>query len=162
MDFSGGFEAYWAWFAAGLALAALEMVVPGVYLIWLAVAALITGLIAFVADPSLALQVVSFVSLALIIVFSAKRILRDQPIFSADPLLNNRLGRLVGETAVVTQAIEHGSGRVHVGDGDWIASGPDLAVGERVRITGSRGACLLVEPLTLIADEGTRPPAASE
>ena len=35
-----GIESYWLWFAAGLLLSGLEMVVPGVYLIWLAMARL--------------------------------------------------------------------------------------------------------------------------
>ena len=142
-----GIETYWIWFAVGLALAGLEMLVPGVYLIWLAVAALVTGVIVLISDPPLAMQVVSFVFLSLIAAFSAKRWLRDRPILSSDPLLNNRLGRLVGETASVTQAIESGCGRVRVGDGEWMARGPDLAAGARVRIVGNRGSELLVEPL---------------
>ena len=32
-----GFDAHWVWIAIGLVLAALEMLVPGVYLIWLAI-----------------------------------------------------------------------------------------------------------------------------
>ncbi|MCV0382864.1 MAG: NfeD family protein [Erythrobacter sp.] len=136
------------------------MVVPGVYLIWLAVAALVTGAIVFVSAPSLLMQMVCFIFLALIAVFSAKRFLRDTPIVSSDPLLNNRLGRLIGQTARVTDAIESGSGRVRVGDGEWLARGPDLAVGERVRIVGSDGSYLVVEPVALIADEGTAPPIA--
>ena len=35
-----GVETYWIWLIVGLTLAMLEMVVPGVYLIWLAMAAL--------------------------------------------------------------------------------------------------------------------------
>lgn len=155
-----GIEPYWIWFAVGLVLAGLEMVVPGVYLIWLAIAALVTGAIVFVSAPSLLMQMVCFIFLALIAVFSAKRFLRDTPIVSSDPLLNNRLGRLIGQTARVTDAIESGSGRVRVGDGEWLARGPDLAAGERVRIVGSDGSYLVVEPVTLIADEGTAPPIA--
>ena len=41
----------------------------------------------------------------------------------------------------------------------WIARGPDLTQGARVRIVGFEGGTLLVEPLTLLADEGTSPPA---
>jgi membrane protein implicated in regulation of membrane protease activity len=95
--------------------------------------------------------VIDFVFLSLIVAFSARRFLRDSPIASADPLMNRRVARMVGQTAVVVQAIEHGSGRVHFGDSEWIASGPDLAVGERVRITGADGATLLVEPVALLA-----------
>ena len=153
-----GVEHYWIWLILGLLLALLEMLVPGVYLIWLAAAALVIAAITFVSGPPLAIQVIAFVSLALVFAFSAKRWLRDRPIESSDPLLNNRGGRLVGETALVTAAIESGSGRVRVGDSEWIARGPDVAAGERVRIAGSSGAELLVEPLTLLSDEGTQPP----
>ena len=160
MGWPGGIEPHWAWIVIGLALAALEMVVPGVYLIWLAMAALATGLIVFVSDPGITLQIVSFVFLSLIFAFSARRFLREAPIASSDPLMNRRGLRAVGEVALVTQPIEHGSGRVKLGDSEWIARGPDIAAGERVRITGNDGAILLVEPLTLLADEGTQPPAA--
>ena len=50
-----GIEAHWLWFAAGLILAGLEMVVPGVYLMWLAMAALATGVITPVSYTHLTL-----------------------------------------------------------------------------------------------------------
>ena len=43
MDWLTDIDAGWAWIALGLTLAALEMIAPGVYLIWLALAALATG-----------------------------------------------------------------------------------------------------------------------
>jgi hypothetical protein len=144
-----GANAHWAWLTLGLVLAGLEMLVPGVYLIWLAVAALVTGALTFALDLSPPMQIVDFVFLSLIIAFSAKRMLGERPIKSSDPLMNRRGARLVGETAVVVQAIEHGSGRIRLGDSEWIAHGPDVALGERVRVSGSDGAILLVEPLRL-------------
>lgn len=143
-----GIEPHWVWLAIGLALAALELVVPGVYLIWLAAAALIVGGLTFVIDLGVAAQVINFVFLALIIAYSAKRFLRDRPIESSDPLMNKRGGRLVGQTAVVTLAFDGGSGRVRHGDSEWLARGPDFAVGTRVQITGSDGAILLVEAMS--------------
>lgn len=153
-----GIEPYWVWLALGLLLIALEMIAPGVFLLWFGVAAIVTGAIAFVFDLGLPVQIVNFVFLSLIAAYSAKRFLRDRPIVSSDPLLNKRGRRLVGETAVVTHAFDGGTGRVRHGDSEWLARGPDIAVGERVRITGSEGALLLVEPLNLIAD-GSRPAA---
>ena len=144
-----GIEPHWLWFAAGLVLGGLEMVVPGVYLVWLALAAIATGVLALAGNPPVVMQIVSFVSLALIFTYSAKRWLRDRPIESSDPLMNNRAGRLVGQTAVVAQAIDGGEGRVRVGDGEWMASGPDCPVGTRVRISGNVGGCLTVEALEL-------------
>ena len=154
MDWLGGLEAHWIWLTLGVLLAGLEMLVPGVYLIWLGIAAIITGVLTGLLHLSLPAQVIDFVFLALIIAFSARRWLRESPSVSADPLLNRRGARMVGETAVVVQAIEHGSGRVHIGDSEWIAHGPDTAAGERVRIAGSQGATLLVEPLPLLEGSG--------
>lgn len=158
MDLLDGLDAHWIWIAIGLVLAGLEMLVPGVYLVWLAAAALATGALTFVLDLGVAFQVTNFVFIALILVFSARRLLRERPIVSSDPLLNNRMGRLVGQTGTVSQAIEGGEGRVRQGDSEWLARGPDLAAGARVRITGFDGGTLLVEPLTLLKDEGTAPP----
>jgi membrane protein implicated in regulation of membrane protease activity len=144
-----GIEPHWLWIGAGLVLAALEMLVPGVYLIWLALAAIATGVLVLAGEPSVPIQIVSFVSLSLIFAYSAKRWLRDSPIESSDPLMNNRAGRLVGQTATVTHAITHGEGRVRIADGEWLASGPDCPAGTRVRIAGVSGACLAVEALEL-------------
>ena len=157
MDWLGGLESHWAWLTLGLVLAGLEMLVPGVYMIWLAVAAIVTGVLALAFDVSLPAQIVYFAFLSLIIAFSAKRFLGERPIESSDPLMNRRGARLVGETAVVVQAIEHGSGRVKLGDSEWIAHGPNVAVGERVRVSGSDGTILLVEPLRLLPDEDAAP-----
>ena len=157
MDWLENLQAYWVWLTLGVVLAGAEMLLPGVYLIWLALAAIATGVLTAGLDLSLPYQVVNFVSLALIFAFSARRFLRDKPIESADPLMNRRGARLVGETAMVVQAIAHGSGRVKLGDSEWIARGPDVAAGECVRVSGSEGAILLVEPLNLLTDEGTQP-----
>ena len=158
MDFNG-IEAHWLWVGLGLLLATAEMLVPGVFLLWIAIAAVLTGVLTFALDLSVPLQLVQFAFLSLISVYSAKRFLRDSPIVSSDPLLNNRMGRLIGEIGVITNAIEDGRGRMHLGDSDWTVHGPDLPVGTRCRVTGSQGTVLVVEPVTLLGEETTQPPA---
>jgi membrane protein implicated in regulation of membrane protease activity len=150
-------QAHWAWLTLGLVLAGAEMLLPGVYLIWLALAAIATGALTAVLDLSLPYQVLDFVCFALIFAFSARRFLRDQPIESVDPLMNQRGARLIGETAVVVQAIENGSGRVKLGDSEWLVHGPDIAAGARVRVKGVEGATLLVEPFNLLPGDGAQP-----
>ena len=147
MDELNSLDPHWIWLAIGLILAAAEMAVPGVFLIWLAGAALITGVLAWLLPIGLALQIITFAVLAIAAVFTGRNYLRRNPVEEADPKMNRRGARLVGETAIVTQAIEGGSGRVHHGDSEWLARGPDVAPGSRVRITGSDGAVLLVEPV---------------
>ena len=140
-------DPHWAWLALGLILATAEMAVPGFFLIWLAGAALITGVAVWLLPINFALQIVIFAVLAIVAVFLGRNYLRANPVEAADPMMNRRGARLVGETATVTQAIENGSGRVHHGDSEWLARGPDSAPGARVRITGSDGVVLLVEPV---------------
>jgi inner membrane protein len=147
MDSLNALEPHWAWLALGLLLAVAEMAIPGVFLIWLAGAALVTGLLAWAVPIGVPWQIVIFAALAIIAVYSGRRYLRDNPIVSADPKLNDRGGQAVGETVVVTYAIEAGAGRVKLGDSEWIAKGPDAAPGARMRVSGHDGAVLLVEHL---------------
>lgn len=140
-------DPHWAWLAIGLVLGAAEMAVPGVFLIWLAGAAIITGLLTWILPIGLPLQIVIFAVLAIVAVFAGRNYLRRNPVAAADPNMNRRGARLVGETVVVTQAIEGGTGRVHHGDSEWLARGPDAVPGTRMRIAGSDGAVLIVEPV---------------
>jgi inner membrane protein len=137
----------WGWLAIGLFLAVAEMAIPGVFLIWLAGAALVTGLVTWLLPIGLPLQIVLFAVLAIVAVFSGKRWLAAHPVEAADPDMNDRGARLVGQTALVVQAIEFGNGRVKLGDSEWLAHGPNLAAGTHVRVSGSEGTVLLVEPL---------------
>lgn len=147
MDSLNALEPHYAWLAIGLVLAAAEMAVPGVFLIWMAGAALIVGALAWLTPIDLPLQIVIFAVLAILAVFIGRRYLRDNPIHEADPMLNRRADRLIGQTVVVTQPIDGGTGKVRLGDSEWLARGPDCAPGSRVRIAGHDGVVLLVEPI---------------
>jgi membrane protein implicated in regulation of membrane protease activity len=147
MDWLNSLDPHWTWLAIGLLLAAAEMAVPGVFLIWMSGAALVTGLVTWLVPIGLPLQIVIFAVLAIVAVFTGKRYLRSNPIVPADPLMNDRGGRLLGETVVVTYAIDGGTGRVKQGDSEWLAKGPDAEPGTRMRVTGHDGAVLMVEHL---------------
>ena len=147
MDWLETLDPHWSWFALGLVLAIAEMVIPGVFLIWLAGAALITGVVSWLVPIGVPLQIMLFAVLAIVSVFAGKRYLRDNPILAADPMMNDRGARLVGESVVVTHVIEGGSGRVKLGDSEWLVRGPDAEPGTRMRVTGHDGAVLLVEHL---------------
>jgi inner membrane protein len=136
------------WLIAAVALACAELLVPGVYLVFFAVAAAITGAIALLF-PDLAIggQLLGFSAWSLVAVLVGKRWYRDFPVATADPLLNDRVARLIGQSVTVVEPIRGGHGRVRVGDGEWPAHGPDLPAGARARITGGSGGTLAVEPL---------------
>jgi len=140
-------EPHYTWLAIGLVLAIAEMAIPGVFLIWMAGAALITGVLSWLLPIGLPWQIVVFAVLSILAVFLGRRYLARHPVVSADPLMNRRADRAVGETVVVTQAILGGSGRVRLGDGEWLARGADAAPGTRLKVVGVEGSVLLVDVL---------------
>jgi membrane protein implicated in regulation of membrane protease activity len=147
MEWLESLELHWIWLALGLLLAIGEMTIPGVFLIWLAAAALVTGVVAWLTPIGLPLQIVLFAVLAIVSVFAGRNWLRANPIEAADPKMNDRGARAVGEVVVVTQVIEAGSGRVRLGDSEWLARGPDAEPGTKMRVAGHDGAVLMVEHL---------------
>jgi inner membrane protein len=146
-DWMMNIEPHWFWLGLGLLLAIGEMTIPGVFLIWMAGAALVTGFTAWFMPIGVPAQVLLFAVLSIAFVFTGRKWLRANPIESADPKMNDRGARSVGEVVVVSQVIETGQGRVKLGDSEWIAKGPDAEPGTRMRVTGSDGAVLLVEHL---------------
>ena len=141
-----GLEDHWWWLIAAAFLGILEIFLPGIFLIWMAAAAAITGIVAALLPIALPFQLALFALLAMAAVFGGRRHYERNPVPSSDPLLNDRTGRLIGENVLVVTAIENGEGRVKVGDSVWVARGPDASAGSRVRVVGAQGACLTVQP----------------
>jgi inner membrane protein len=138
-------QQHWFWLSLGFILGAVEMIAPGFFLMWLGLAAIIVGMLTWALPISLPLQVALFAIISVLTVYAGKKFLKDNPIESDDPMLNNRGARLTGEVVTVIEAIANGHGRVRVGDTDWSARGADAAVGAKVRVIGADGAVLLVE-----------------
>lgn len=144
-----------AWLAGAVLLAVAELFVPGVFLIFLAIAAAIVGaLLLVLPDMSPLAQVAGFIAWSVVAVVIGRRWYRDYPVESSAPLLNDRVARLIGETVTVSEAIENGSGRVRVADGEWPAHGPDMASGTRAVILAARDGVLIVEPVPQQGDQG--------
>ena len=147
-------EPHWMWLLAAIVLGIAELIVPGVFLIWLAAAAAVTGLVALAFGIALPFQLAVFALVSIAAVYAGRRWYLANPMPSADPLLNDRAARLTGRTVVVAAAIVNGEGRVKVGDSVWSCRGPDCSEGSRVRITGADGSCLKVEPVREIEGPG--------
>jgi hypothetical protein len=139
-------DAHWGWIALGLILCGLEMLVPGVFLLWLGLAALATGVLTLLLGFGIVPQLLVFGVLAIIATFLGKRLYSDTAIPSDDPLLNDRLTRLIGEQVTVDTALTGGRGRVRVGDSVWPAEGPDMPAGADAVVIASRAGALIVEP----------------
>ena len=141
----GGLDDHWWWLLAAALLGILEIFLPGIFLIWMAAAAAITGILAALLPMALPFQLGIFGLLALSAVYSGRRYYERNPVASADPMMNDRIARLIGQRVTVVTAIEHGEGRVKVGDGVWSARGPDAPAGTPMVVIGAEGTCLRVE-----------------
>lgn len=141
----------WNWIVLGLILLVFEVFLPGVFLLWIGIAALLTGALSLqLADWPFWTwhwQVLVFLGLSLLTVFAGRRLMGapDQP--SDQPLLNRRSEQLVGRTATLSEPIRNGHGRIALGDTLWRVSGPDLPAGTRVKVTAVEGMELVVVPV---------------
>ena len=135
----------WLWLIGGVLLLIMEIIAPGFFLVFLGAAAIATGLFTVLFDLGTASQLALFALYAVISVMLGRRFYANRATDSADPLLNDRAGRLVGRVVTVVQQADDHGGRVRVGDSEWSARGGPAAAGERVRITGIDGNCLTVE-----------------
>jgi len=138
----------WNWMVLGLVLLVLEILVPGVFLLWIGIAAILTGALSLqlgnVAFWTWQLQVAVFLVLSLASAFIGSRIVRSR-LKSDEPLLNQRAEQLIGRNAILTEPIREGFGRARIGDSTWRVAGADMPAGTRVRIVAARGGDLLVE-----------------
>jgi inner membrane protein len=138
-------EAGWLWTIGGILLLILEMLAPGVFLIFLGVAAIATGIFTLLFDLALPSQLALFVIYSVLAVLAGRRFYANKDEDSSDPFLNDRAARLIGKVVTVVEAVDDQGGRVRVGDSDWSARGGPAQPGERVRISGIDGNCLRVE-----------------
>ena len=143
----------WIWMVLGLVLLALEIFMPGVFLLWIGIAALVVGAISLMPWQAefwvWQVQVIVFLALALISAYAGRRIMSSSTDETDLPLLNRRREQLVGRIATLAEPISNGLGRIQLDDTVWRVKGPDLPPGTRVRVAGidSAGLELLVEPV---------------
>ena len=136
----------WNWLILAAILFVLEILAPGVFLIWFGIAAAIVGVIAMTMDISWQWQAVLFAGIALVMVLMARSFYARGGPKSDSPLLNRRAKQHIGRSYQLAEAIVNGRGKAHVGDSLWTVEGPDLEKGTNVLVTGSKGAILIVEP----------------
>jgi inner membrane protein len=141
------FEFEWLWLIGGVVLLIAELIAPGFFLVFIGGAAIATGLVTLLVGIPVAAQLALFAFLAFLAArVGGRHAYSYRYDYSSDPLLNNRVGRLLGRVVVVVEAVDSNGGRVKVGDSVWSARGGPAAVGERVRVVDVEGNCLKVEP----------------
>lgn len=141
----------WNWWILGFVLLAAELAAPGVFLIWIGLAALVMGTASlFLWEQTLwswQIQLLLFAGLSVIITLIGRRFYGSDDAKTDQPLLNRRGESLVGRTATLAEPIREGRGRIRLDDTWWPVSGPDLPAGMRVRVAHWSGSEPIVEPV---------------
>ncbi len=138
---------YWTWFIATLIFLGLEMILPGIVFLWLAIAAAVVGGVVFLlSDMTWEMQITLFTIFSILsIVLGRKHISDRGGIETEEETLNKRGEALIGRTVTVAVAIRDGYGKVKVGDTLWSAAGSDADAGAQVKVTAIDGNTLSVE-----------------
>ena len=158
-QFIANMPGHFVWWSLALLLAAAEVLAPGYFLLWIGVGAAATGFVVMllpqlgVLAQALAFTVLAFLSCAAYWRWLRPRLQRSE---YSDTTLNRRGASLIGRRLVLSEAISEGRGRVRVGDGVWLATGPDLPAGSEVEVIAAEGVLLRVRAVP------DAPPATAE
>ena len=137
---------YWHWWVLGVVLVILEVFSPGVFFLWLGIAAGLVGLVMF-AYPALPVagQLLTFALFSVVSILLWRAYLKRHPIKTDQPLLNRRGEQYVGRVFTLDAPVVNGAGKIRVDDSIWKIHGTDCPAGTRVRVTGVDGVVLKVD-----------------
>ncbi len=134
------------WILAGVLMLGGELLLPGIFLLWIGLATIATGLLVLLFDPSFGSTVLLFNVLLLGGVYLG---IRYRPKTRGHPAVNLANSGLVGRSGVVISAEAVGL-RVRLGDSDWPARLPrdveGTEEGATVRVEAVDGMTLVVRP----------------
>ncbi|MDB5369444.1 MAG: rane protein [Roseomonas sp.] len=134
-------EPWVIWVGLGLLAMAAELLAPGVFLVWVGAAAVLTGLVLLAFAPSLTVTVLVFILLLGLGIGLSLRVFRAG---GRAGTLNTPASGLVGRAGVLLAA-EGTAGRARIGDSDWpVRLAAEAAPGARVVVVAVEGMTLLV------------------
>lgn len=135
------------WLVFGFVLLIVELILPGVFIMWWGFAAIILSvLVAFWPDLAQGAQATVFAMLAIVfslIWWKYQRSKDEQDDRSSQ--LNSREHAMLGARGVVVEILENGVARGKFGDTTWRMTGENLHIGDKVQVQQVEGITLLVK-----------------
>jgi inner membrane protein len=135
----------WDWFIAGGLLLVLEVLAPGVFMLWLGLAAMLVGAISMFVDWSWQAQFIAFAVFSVAAIPLWRRLSMQVGTTTDQPFLNRRAEALVGRIFTLEKPIVDGSGTIPIDDTVWRIRGADVPAGSRVKVVRVEGTALHVE-----------------
>ncbi|WP_109058660.1 NfeD family protein [Aggregatibacter aphrophilus] len=136
----------WHWLILGFVLLIAEIAMPGVFLLWWGLAAIVVAGIMklFPALPLSALVVVyAIIAIILSVIWWCYQHSKDQA-DQSQSVLNQRDHAMIGARGKVLEMAENGIGRGAFGDTTWRIKGHGLSVNDLIEVTGVNSITLNV------------------
>ena len=145
----GNIDSHWWWFIAGVALILAEFSVPGVYICFFGIGAILTGIVAWIfREMPLTLELVLFAFLSVLFLLVCRRFMPKsfRGVVKVD-LSDIENDDIADAEAVVVEAIEPDTpGKVEFRGVLWTARAErSVAVGERAKIRERRNLTLYLK-----------------
>lgn len=136
----------WHWALLAVVLLTLEVFAPGVFFIWMGLAAgLVAALFWLFPELSWQGQILTFAGLSILAAVLGRKWLDRHPLATDKPALNRRGEQYIGRTFTLQEPIVNGEGKIQVDDTTWKIRGPDCEAASNVTVTGVDGVVLLVD-----------------
>lgn len=138
---------YWHWLVFGVALIAMEAVIPGAFFLWPGLAAILLGVLTLVVpglDWTIALSLWAALSVLTLTLWVLYR--RKNPSPKGSNTLNRRGQELVGQELTLDSPVINGKGEIRAGDTIWrVVSAANLPAGTAVKVVAVEGTSLRIE-----------------
>lgn len=148
-EIEAGFS-FWSWLIFGVILMAIELFMPGVFVVWIGLAAVISGIIfSIFTDLTLSYQLLTFAILSFICVVLGWYVYGQVLTKSGRKdykTLNNGAESFIGNEYSLLEDVVNGRSKAKVGDTVWLVQAPDgLKQGAKVIVESVDGVVLKVK-----------------
>jgi len=136
------------WFLIGAVLILLELVVPGLVLVFFGVGAWVTALVCLFGDVGINTQLIIFLASSLISLAMLRNMVKKRYMDRKSPD-SDLEDEYIGQTVVAADSFAAGeTGKVIFKGSSWEAIAQQaVTAGQRLKITGYKSIKLFVEPL---------------
>jgi membrane protein implicated in regulation of membrane protease activity len=136
------------WFAIGLVLLLMELVIPGFFIFFFGLGAWVTALVCLIGEPSTNLQIIIFAITSVISLIGLRRIIQKKFFYSKGKESEDVEDEFTGKEALaVSDFGDEINGKVEFKGTTWTAeSKSEIKAGQRVIIIEKDSFKLLVKP----------------
>jgi membrane protein implicated in regulation of membrane protease activity len=137
---------FWYWWVLAVFLLGVEILAPGFFFLWLALAGFIVGILLFlIPSTSFEIQLLIFGILSMVSILVWRRYGINLRETTDHPLLNKRGAQYIGRTFNLYAPIVNGRGKIKVDDSLWTVEGEDCDLDAKVKVIAVSGILFQVQ-----------------